>query len=247
MKEKVMEHSGATFSASTSFAEPTKVKVIELTFVNAFLIKLPAGEDGFVLIDTGLPSHWATLEKELISAGCLPGKLKLVILTHGDRDHAGNCKKLQEKYNVKIAMHQADYSIVETGFSGKRKRKVKSLKQRIFFLIAGLLGKMQKNKMNINKFEPDIFLKDGQSLKEYGFDGKIIHVPGHTKGSIAVLTKQGNLFVGDTMVNRKHPETATIIENSDELNGSIDKLKKLDIKMVYPGHGKPFLTESFLY
>ena len=79
------------------------IKTIQLSFVNAFLAK---AQEGFVLIDTGLPSQWQVLEKELISAGCLPDKLKLVILTHGDLDHSGNCKKFQEKYQTKIAMHQ---------------------------------------------------------------------------------------------------------------------------------------------
>ncbi len=218
-----------------------EIKVIKLVFVNAFLIK---AKEGFILIDTGLSTQWEKLENELTSAGCLPGKIKLVILTHGDRDHTGNCKKIQEKYGVKIAMHQDDYSIVETGFSGKR--RIKSFTQRILFLIPTLLRKLQKNKLNINKFKPDIFLKDGQNLKEYGFDAKIIHTPGHTKGSIAILTDQGDLFVGDTLVDTKKPETATIIENPNELKQSIEKLKKLDIKMVYPGHGKPFLMESFL-
>lgn len=216
------------------------VAVIELTFVNAFLIKV---KEGFVLIDTGLPSHWATLEKELISEGCLPGKLKLVIITHGDLDHTGNCKNLQEKYKVKIAMHQADYSIVETGLPSKR--KIKSLKQRILFAIVRLSRKRKKGDVSITKFKPDIFLKNGQSLKEYGLDGKVIHIPGHTKGSIGILTEQGDLFAGDTFVNRKNPESATIIEDSDELNDSLNKLKKLDIKMVYPGHGKPFLMKDF--
>lgn len=216
------------------------VKVIELTFVNAYLIKV---KDGFILIDTGLPSQWATLEKELISAGCLPDKLKLVIITHGDLDHTGNCKNLQEKYKVKIAMHQVDYSILETGLPSKR--KIKSLKQRIFFSIIRLSRKRKKGDVSINKFKLDIFLKDGQNLKEYGLDGKVIHIPGHTKGSIGVLTGHGDLFAGDTFVNRKNPESATIIENSDELNDSLNKLKKLDIKMVYPGHGKPFLMKDF--
>ena len=81
------------------------IKIINLDFVNAFLLKV---KDGYILIDTGLPYQWGRLEKELISADCLPGSLKLVIITHGDWDHIGNCARLQEKYKVKIAMHSAD-------------------------------------------------------------------------------------------------------------------------------------------
>lgn len=69
----------------------TEPQVITLGFVNAFLI--PAG-DGYVLIDTGMDPQWEPLESQLLKAGCLPDKLKLVVLTHGDLDHTGNCAKL---------------------------------------------------------------------------------------------------------------------------------------------------------
>ena len=45
---------------------------------------------GFILIDTGDESDCAHLEKELDQAKVTPENLKLVILTHGDFDHAGN-------------------------------------------------------------------------------------------------------------------------------------------------------------
>jgi glyoxylase-like metal-dependent hydrolase (beta-lactamase superfamily II) len=215
------------------------VKLIQLSFVNAFLVKT---NDGFVLVDTGLSSQWEKLEKELISAGCLPDKLKLVILTHGDSDHSGNCKKLQDRYGAKVAMHQDDYSIIETGFSGKR--KVKSPGMRIMFWLFSLSRKLRKNRINPNKFTPNIFLRDNQRLQEYGFRATVLHLPGHTKGSIAILTDQGDLFAGDTFVNTTKPETARIIENPDQLKESIEKLRKLTLRTVYPGHGKPFLMES---
>ena len=220
------------------------IKTIPLTFVNAFLVKT---RDGFILIDTGLPNQWEILEKELISAGCLPDKLKLVVLTHGDFDHSGNAKKLQEKYKAKIAMHQADYLMIETGAIGKR--KVKPLSRKMKFMLFSFLRKIGKNKMNLEKFKPDIFLQDGQSLQEYGINAKVIHVPGHTKGSIVVLTDEGDLFAGDTLVNTKNtrPETATIIENSNELKASLEKIQTLDTKKVYPGHGKPFLMKDLKY
>ena len=82
------------------------ITTIELTFVNAFLVKV---KEEFVLIDTDLAMHWEKLESELMSAGCLPDKLKLVLITHGDFDHTGNCAKLQEKYKSPIAMHKDEY------------------------------------------------------------------------------------------------------------------------------------------
>ena len=88
------------------------IQVINLGFVNAFLI--PAG-DGYILLDTGVPQQWARLESALLAAGCLPDRLKLVVITHGDGDHTGNCLRLRDQYHARIAMHPADSAQVESG------------------------------------------------------------------------------------------------------------------------------------
>jgi hydroxyacylglutathione hydrolase len=212
-----------------------EIKTIELTFVNAFLVKI---NEGFILIDTGLSMHWEKLESELISADCLPDKLKLVIITHGDFDHTGNCARLQEKYKCRIAMHKDDSLMVENGVF--LKRKVRTLSARIFSLIRILF----RRKFTFDKFKPDIYLTEGQNLDEYGFNARVIHIPGHTKGSIGILTDDGNLFAGDTFTNNKKPDTANYIENKVELENSIARLKNMNIKTIYPGHGKPFEMEQ---
>lgn len=212
-----------------------KVKIIDLGFVNAYLLK---GDKGFVLIDTGLPQQKEILENGLKSAGCTPENLKLVIISHGDQDHTGNASFLQEKYRAKIAVHPGDINQAENGTF--LKRKVKPLIFKIFFTIRMLKRKLQKDETSFPKFKTDIQLFDCQRLDEYGLNAKIIHIPGHTEGSIGVLTDEGDFFAGDTFVNYKKPATASIIQNQKELQESINKIKKLNIVTVYPGHGKPF-------
>jgi glyoxylase-like metal-dependent hydrolase (beta-lactamase superfamily II) len=213
-----------------------RIRIIELDFVNAFLAE---AEGGFVLIDTGMGRHWDRLEAELRSLGCLPGKLKLVLITHGDHDHTGNCAKLQTKYKIPIAMHVGDAYMAATGVIPQR--KARTMRGRVW----AWLARLRMGKIACDRFKPDILLSDGQDLYgAYGFQAKIVHLPGHTKGSIGILTEEGDLFVGDTLVNRSRPETAMYIEDSGELRSSIGKLKRLPIKTVYPGHGKPFLMEQ---
>jgi len=87
-----------------------ELKAINLGGVNCFLLK--AGS-GFVLIDTGFKSKRVRLEKELVKVGYKPGDLELIILTHGDSDHADNAAYLRDKYKAKIAMHKDDAGMVE--------------------------------------------------------------------------------------------------------------------------------------
>ncbi len=77
---------------------------------NCYLIK---GQSGFILIDTGLKSKRSLLERVLNDAGCIPQKLNLIILTHGDFDHSGNAVYRSQKYASPVAMHQDDVIVVE--------------------------------------------------------------------------------------------------------------------------------------
>ena len=208
-----------------------EIQLINLGFVNAYLLQ--AG-DGYVLVDTGIAQQWDRLEKELLKAGCLPSKLKLVVITHGDRDHVGSCAKLQTKYKAKIAMHEADVAMVKSG--KPLQRQTHGLMAKLFQLV----GRLMSRGAGFETFQPDVLLKDGQSLSEYGLAAQIIHTPGHTKGSIAILTGTGHLIVGDTFSNRGKPGIAPYIQDMQELRESVAKLKRLRATTVYPGHGKPF-------
>jgi glyoxylase-like metal-dependent hydrolase (beta-lactamase superfamily II) len=101
------------------------IEIIDVGGVNCYLLE---ADDGFVLIDTGFLAKQMfldeVLKKALNKPGEIPKKIKLVILTHGDSDHAGNCKFLRENYDVKIAMHFEDSKMVENGdMSWNRKLK----------------------------------------------------------------------------------------------------------------------------
>jgi hydroxyacylglutathione hydrolase len=212
-----------------------ETKVINLGFVNAFLVKT---DDGYILIDTGVAQQWARLEKELLQAGCLPDKLKLVIITHGDMDHTGNCAELQQKYGARIAIHAGDLAMAKNG--ERVKRKGKSFLSQLFLWLGEQMGR------DFKCFLPDLLLEDGQDLASYGFKAKVLHTPGHTKGSIAILTEAGELFSGDTLSNQSKPSTAMFIENGLELHNSLELLKQTKARIIYPGHGKPFPFETFL-
>ena len=227
---------------------------IGLGGVNCYLGKQG---DIFILFDTGGPivmdkkitNRRELLEMELEKAGCTTDNLKLVVLTHGDNDHVANAKLIKEKYNAKIAMHSADVNLVENPSLEKvmESFQYKSLIYRIVFRL--IKKKIQKVTQKILKyyegFKPDIFIKDGDSLIQYGFDAKIIHVPGHTPGSIAILTANGDLVVGDTFTNNKKPQAAPNAIDFRALDKSIERLCSMNVKIVYPGHGKSFELNEF--
>lgn len=209
---------------------------IRLGFVNCYLVKTG---DGFILVDSGMPGSRAALEKALINAGCVPGNLHLIVITHGDIDHTGNGAYLRQKYQTKIAMHREDARMVENG-EMRPKRKVKAPFLRMMHVVMRITGATKKMTAEFDRFKPDLYLEEGQSLKEYGFDATVLHLPGHTRGSIMLLSIDGDLISGDTLENRGRPHPAMIVADEAELAASLERLSGLEITTVYPGHGKPF-------
>ncbi len=215
-----------------------EIKTISFGGVNCYLIA--TGKE-FILIDTGFSKNRADIEEELESASCTPGKLKLIVLTHGDFDHSGNAAYLREKYGTKIAMHIGDEGMVEKGdlFYNRNANFLMRIMGKImlFFLRGGL----KKD----DRFAPDFHIDDGYDLSEFGLDAKVIYLPGHSKGSIGILTSTGDLFCGDLLENTKKPSRNSLISDKGAFGASVEKLNGLKISMVYPGHGEPFPMEQF--
>ena len=219
-----------------------EINLLKLGIVNAYLVKTG---NGIVLIDTGLAMNRSQLEQLLAREHVDPAAITLVIITHGDLDHIGNCAYLQRTYGVHIAVHEADAGLCRTGTTIlHRKRKSTALSNAIRFVRQSLFFKPMMKKYPLEAFEPDTILSDGHDFRTIGFDAKAVYIPGHTMGSIGILTAEGDFFSGDTINNRKKPMVADIIQNEAALAASIEKIKTLNIKTVYPGHGTPFpMTE----
>lgn len=201
----------------------------KLGTVNCYLLKT---DTGYIMIDTGCSNNRIELEKELERAGCKPGNLNLIILTHGDFDHTGNAAYLREKFAAKIAMHYDDSGMSERGDMFWNREKGNILLGKIAIILFRF-GKRER-------FKLDLYLNEGFNLSEYGIDAKVLHIPGHSKGSIGILTVDSCLFCGDLLENKDKPTLSSIMDDLTAANQSIDKLKRLRINTVYPGHGRPF-------
>jgi len=207
----------------------------KLGSVNCYLIRTDAG---CILIDTGCSNKRTDLEKQLESGGCKPGNLQLIVLTHGDFDHTGNAAYLRNKFGTKIAMHYDDLGMVERGdlFWNRIKGNI------LIRMMAPIFFGFGKSK----RFSPDLYVEDGYDLSGYGLDAKVLYIPGHSKGSIGILTAGGEMFCGDLLTNTDKPVLNSIMDDSAAANASVEKLKSFKINTVYPGHGKPFPMELFI-
>jgi len=154
--------------------------------------------------------------KEFLEAGDI--SLKAIFLTHGHFDHIGGATKYQRLYNVPLYCHEDEEDIVTS-------------------LELNLALAFGDNASAV----PDELLKDGQILDMCGFKVKVIHTPGHTKGSCCYLIKSDEeevLISGDTLFAGSHGRVDFPTGSMAQLTRSItEKLLCLDETMlVLPGH-----------
>lgn len=83
------------------------------------------------------------------------------------------------------------------------------------------------------------FVQEGQKLRLADLDITVMHLPGHTLGSVAYLIGDA-LFTGDTMFKSSYGRTDFPGGDWQALARSIRRLIRLDKNyIVCPGHGEP--------
>ena len=149
----------------------------------------------------------------------LKGKLKYIYLTHCHGDHITGVMELKEKCGGKILIHRFDAD--------------------------GLNDKTVNLSMYIDipeiELEADSRIDDEDKIHLGELEFKVIHTPGHTKGSTSLYCeKEKCLFSGDTMFRGTWGRTDLPTSSMKDIIDSITKklLELPDDVIVYPGHGK---------
>lgn len=180
--------------------------------VNCYIV-WDAGTGEGVIIDPGAdPSD---IEEAARAEGV---KVRYVLNTHGHFDHVGADGAMKAAFGAPIAIHPDDTGLMADAHE-----------HGIFFGVE-----------TARQPEPDILLKDGQSLEFGSLKLRVIHTPGHTKGGVSYYMKEeGLLFTGDTLFAGSVGRTDFEGGSMDALMDSITrKLLTLGDKVkVLPGHG----------
>jgi hydroxyacylglutathione hydrolase len=141
-----------------------------------------------------------------------------IIITHEHFDHCGGIKKIFEITDgkAKIMAHINASEKIERGESEFAK------------MLGGIMPKMPAN----------IKLKDGDTIIVGDEPFEVLHTPGHTPGCICLYSKTSkSLISGDTVFSHGSFGRYDFPGgDADILRQSIERLAKLDVVNLYPGH-----------
>ena len=189
------------------------------------------------MVDTGVPETAPKLLKRLGELGVGTGDLKLIVVTHAHIDHFGGVRALKEAYAAPVAVQRQDAPWLEKGVSGPMKGQ-------------NALGRFAAGRPRPEQSDlgtaPDIVWADELDLKPYGVAGRLLHAPGHTTGSGAVVLDSGDILIGDTLMGslpRHAPKTPFVAEDMAALVQSLKDLLAMEPELLWPGHGGPFTPE----
>jgi glyoxylase-like metal-dependent hydrolase (beta-lactamase superfamily II) len=168
-----------------------RIERIECGNGNCFLIYQNGNA---ILVDTCRTKY----RKKILDI-CKNAGVKLIVLTHGHIDHISNAAFLSKELSVPIAMHKDDYELTKNNML----QKLYAHKFLGKLILAMTIKSFQQEKIEL--FEPEVLLKNGDSLKNFGVDATIIELPGHTKGSIGIKIGNSDFIVGDALMNMFYP------------------------------------------
>jgi metallo-beta-lactamase class B len=129
------------------------------SWVSAWAINTP---EGIILLDTLNTDKEAAqlIEGGLRRVGLNPARIKYIIVTHGHGDHSGGVNYLVRRYHPRVAMGEADWTMLETNPDFPTPMWEPAPKR-------------------------DMVVKDGDTITLGGTTVTMYNTPGHTMGTLS--------------------------------------------------------------
>jgi glyoxylase-like metal-dependent hydrolase (beta-lactamase superfamily II) len=196
--------------------------------------------DRLTLIDTGLATSAQAILDAVAGLGRAPDDLRQVVVTHCHEDHTGSLADLAERTGADVLAHRLDAPFIRG--EAQAPAPVFTEEEQPF------AEQVLKLVPPARPAPVDRELVDGDEL-DLGVPARVVHVPGHTPGSIAVYVPGRKLlFSGDTAARDLQGNVIVGVFNVDgaQTRASFAKLAALDFEVACFGHGAPLDKDASL-
>jgi glyoxylase-like metal-dependent hydrolase (beta-lactamase superfamily II) len=209
-----------------------------------------ASGPGVVLFDTGMhePGSMKHLDRALDQAGLAIEHVRLIVCTHAHVDHCGQAPAIAERAGCQVWMHRnhahhtaaADdpeqalaRRVVVAHQSGVPADSVKRLIDRRRGQGSGQAGTLHVDRE----------LAEGDAVDTDLGAWQVIETPGHAPSHLCLYQPERRLLVsGDHVLGRVslYFDLGYTPDPVAEFLDSLDKVRRLDARLVLSGHGRPF-------
>lgn len=210
--------------------------------------------EGLTIVDSGITGSEDAILEAVASIGRAPDDVKEIVLTHYHDDHRGGAAALARRTGASVVAHRADAPVIR----GERPQLPPHLTEFERPIAEGVLARMMPSQprdapregqdlvtlaqqLVVSTLPPVRVHREVEDGDVVGRGGLVVHVPGHTPGSIALLAPEpGVLFTGDTLASYE----GNVIPGVFNIDGagllrSMLKVAQLDFEVACFGHGAP--------
>lgn len=214
-----------------------------LNHVNCFIAE---GENGWKIIDAGVHDIKTAMKWEKEIAG---KTITDILVTHYHPDHFGYVGGLQQKTGARVSMSEIDAKTVTTIWEDQFIAKLQDTYPLlgIPYDIAREMGNFYQGYIPIVTPYPKVehYLQEGEKILLGKYEYEVIFTPGHSNGLITFYNKEKNVLLStDHILPKITPNIAYWFHGNpnplEDFLQSLEKIKKLDVDLVIPSHGKPF-------
>ena len=193
--------------------------------VNAFIVD---GDDGVVLIDTGLPRRHGAILDGLAGIGRRPEDVAAIVITHGHADHAGGAAALKSETAAPLIASETDAPVVR-GDSPAPPPPIMD-----FPILRNMIGLLPPAE-GVTVDHPVV-----EGPVPVVSDLSVIPTPGHTAGHISLfLERQGGvLFAGDSAMSTRSGgiQRGFMNRKSATFDSSLQRMAELEFEIACFGH-----------
>lgn len=184
------------------------------------------------LVDAGLMGKGPYKIESLKRMGAALEDIRRIIMTHTHLDHIGCLKELLAQLpNAELWVHEAEAVPLETGDEQTvyGMEMFRSMCQAQYHLEPGDFT-----------FEVHRKLKGGEVVDLGGGSWEVLHIPGHSAGSIGLYDAARRILIPGDVVYADKAIGRFDLHGADgsTLKQSLDRLAELDVETLLPGHNR---------
>lgn len=190
------------------------------------------GSGDLSVVDAGLTGKGPYKANSIKRLGIRPEDIKRIIMTHTHLDHIGCLAELQKDFpGAELWVHKLEADLLEAGDD----RAVYGME-----MFKGMCQTQFGLNADAFKFKVDRKLEGGETLEIGNMIWDVLFIPGHSMGGIALyepvakILIPGDVVYADYAIGRFDLYGA----NAAELKDSLDKLARLDVDILLPGHNQ---------
>ncbi|MEI9479559.1 MAG: MBL fold metallo-hydrolase [Deltaproteobacteria bacterium] len=198
---------------------------------HTYVIGDPASKD-LSLIDPGLTGKGKYKIQSLQKMGIELSSIKRIILTHTHFDHMGCLSEIQKQIpGAELWIHVLEAEPLEEG----DERTVYGMD-----MFRGMCQTQYGLKPGAFTFQVQRKLQGGETLDLGGMAWEIIHIPGHSMGSIALYNKTEKILIPGDVIYSDYAIGRFDLHGADasELKKSLLRLAELKVDVLLPGHNE---------